>query len=342
MKVLVTGHKGYIGTVLSSMLKHLGHDVFGIDSDLYRHCTFGPAPEPIPELIKDVRDIELEDVRHFDAIIHLAALSNDVLGNLNPQLTMEINYKASLNLARLAKEARVPRFLFASSCSMYGASGDSILDESAQFSPVTAYAESKVFVERDVSRLADRTFSPTFLRNATAYGASPRIRFDVVINNLIAWAYTTGSIFLKSDGTPWRPVVHVEDISRAFVAIMSSPLEKVHNQAFNIGLSSHNYRISELADIVEKTVPNCTITYAAGAEPDKRCYRVSCDKYSATFPDHPLSWDPSLGAKQLYNSYIENNLQRDEYEGVRYKRIAHIRHLLETGQLDDTLRWRMP
>jgi len=339
LKVLVTGHKGFIGAVLVPMLLKKGHDVVGLDSDLYRNCTYGDAPKAVKEIIKDIRDVELMDVIGFDAIMHLAALSNDLLGNLNPELTLDINYRASVHLAELAREAGVPRFLFSSSCSMYGAAGDDFLDESADFKPVTPYAESKVLSERDISQLADDRFSPVFLRNATAYGVSPRMRFDLVLNNLTAWAFTTGNILMKSDGTPWRPIVHIEDISRAFVTLLEAPREVVHNQAFNIGINEENYRIRELADIVKNTVPGCDIEYAQGAGPDKRCYRVDFSKYRQTFKEAPLQWNARKGAVQIFESYKKYGLEKDEYEGVRYKRIAHIKHLISQNILDENLRW---
>jgi len=225
MKVLLTGHKGYIGTILSPMLTAAGHEVHGLDSDLFRRCTFGDMPPEIPETIKDVRDVDISDVEGFDAILHLAGLSNDPLGDLNPDLTFDINHRASVKLAELSKEAGVSRFIFSSSCSNYGSAGDDMIDESGANNPVTPYGESKVFVERDVAKLGDDNFHPTFLRNATAYGVSPRLRFDLVLNNLVAWAFTTGKVYIKSDGTPWRPIVHSGDISRAFVATLTAPLD---------------------------------------------------------------------------------------------------------------------
>lgn len=342
MRVLITGHKGFIGTALVPMVQAAGHVVVGLDSDLYRNSTYGPPPAPIPEIIKDIRDIEKKDLQGIDAIIHLAALSNDVLGELNPELTYQINQVAPVRLAEMARELGISRFIFASSCSLYGAAGDDLLDENAQFSPITTYAKSKVGVEREVGDLADDRFSPTFMRNATAYGVSPRIRFDVVINNLTAWAYTTGHVHLKSDGTPWRPVVHIDDISRAAIAVLNAPREVIHNQAFNVGISSQNYRISELADFVKTTVPNCEIRYAADAGPDARCYRVDFTKYEQTFPDAPLQWDAARGVQDIYESYRTIGLKRDEYEGPKYKRIAQIKYLLDTHQLDTTLRWTQP
>lgn len=339
MKVLVTGHKGYIGTAMVPMLIDDGHEVVGLDSDLYRECTYGAEPFEIESIVKDIRDVELNDVKGFDAIIHLAGLSNDPLGDLNPELTYEINHRASVNLAALAKQAGVLRFLFSSSCSTYGASGDEPIDESAAFNPVTPYGMSKVYVERDVSALADENFHPTFLRNATAYGYSPRLRFDLVLNNLVAWAYTTGNIHLKSDGSPWRPIVHIEDISRAFIVILNAPIDKIHNQAFNVGQTSENYRIKELADIVHQVLPECQLEFAADAGPDKRNYRVNCEKIRSVLPDFQPHWSAKSGAEQLRDVYRDTDLVLDEFEGMKYKRIDHIKYLIKSGKMNSDLRW---
>ena len=259
MRVLLTGHKGYIGCVLAPMLVRAGHDLTGLDSDLYCRCTFVGEVPKIPEIKKDVRDLELADVSGYDAVIHLAGLSSDPLGDLDPELTYAINHASSVRLAVLAKEAGVARFVFASTCSVYGAAGDQPIDETGTVRPLTPYGKSKWLVERDVSLLADSKFSPTFLRSATAYGVSPRLRFDLVLNNLVAWAHTTGQVYLKSDGTPWRPLVHVEDIARAYLAVLDASREKVHNKALNVGRNDENYRIGALAGFVVKTVPNCRI-----------------------------------------------------------------------------------
>jgi len=339
MRVLVTGSNGYIGSVLVPMLIEDGHDVQGLDCDLYGQCTYGDGFPEFPFSKKDIRDVEPEDLEEFDAVIHLAALSNDPLSDLNPGLTFEINHEASVRLARLAKEAGVKRFLFSSSCSTYGSAGDRMQNEDADFNPVTPYGTTKVLVERDVSKLADRDFSPTFLRNATAYGVSPRMRFDLVINNLVAWALSSGIVYLKSDGTPWRPVVHVEDISRAFIGILNAPREKVHNKAFNVGSNKENYRILDLAKIVEDTVPGCRIEFARDAGPDKRCYRVDFGRFTTAFPDSLPRWDAGKGARQLYESFKKYGIRQEDFEGPRYKRIAHIKKLISEGKLDESLRW---
>jgi len=341
MRVLVTGHEGYVGTVMVPMLIEAGHDVVGLDSDLYERCTFGDGDgmQDIPELKKDIRDVEASDLAGFEAVIHLAGLSNDPLGDLNPELTYEINHAASVRLARLAKGVGVTRFIFSSSCSNYGAAGEDWVNEGSAFNPVTPYGISKVRVEQDVAKLADGDFSPTFPRSATAYGVSPRLRFDLVLNNLVAWAYTTGRVYLKSDGMAWRPIVHVEDMSRAFVAILHAPREVVHNEAFNVGRTEENYRIRELAEIVAETVPGSRIEYAEGAGADTRCYRVECDKLAQRLPEFKPQWDARRGAQELYAAYQEVGLSVEEFEGPRYKRVAHIKELLGSGRLDEALRW---
>ncbi|MEO8275452.1 MAG: SDR family oxidoreductase [Thermoanaerobaculia bacterium] len=340
MRVLVTGHHGYIGSLLMPLLAERGIDACGLDSDLFAACTFGTrVDERWPSMHKDLRDVTVGELEGFDVVMHLAALSNDPLGDLNPNLTYDINLDGSLRLARLAKQAGVSRFLFSSSCSNYGASGDGLLDERAELSPLTPYAVSKVKLEEELTRLADENFSPVFLRNATAYGISPRLRVDLVLNNLTAWAVTTGKIVLQSDGTPWRPIVHVEDICRAFLLLADAPREKVHAQAFNVGASSENYRIRELAEIVGETIPGCEVTFAKDAGPDARNYRVSSDKLTETFPDFRLKWNARTGAREIYEAYLAAGLTKAEFDGPRYKRLAHIRQLLDAGTLSNDLRW---
>jgi len=341
MRVLVTGHNGYVGTVLVPMLQRAGHDVVGLDTNLYQAATFGDETTPaIPAIDKDVRDVTRADIDGFNAILHLAGLSNDPLGDLNPELTYEINHRASVRLAEIAKEVGVERYIFSSSCSNYGAGVDDWLSEESAFNPVTPYGRSKVMVEQDVAKMADDNFSPTFLRSATAYGVSPRLRFDLVINNLTAWAYTTGLVYLKSDGTPWRPVVHIEDMALAFVAALHAPRELIHNEAFNVGRPEENYRIRELAEIVAEVVPNSRVEFAEGASPDKRNYRVDSSKIARTLPEYKPRWTARLGAQELYEAYQKVGLQVEEFEGPRYRRIDHIKMLMSEGRLDDRLRWR--
>jgi nucleoside-diphosphate-sugar epimerase len=325
---------------MAPLLADAGHEVVGLDSDLFEKCTFGEPPREFPSIRKDLRDIEHSDLEGFEAVIHLAGLSNDPLGNLNPELTYEINHHSSVRLARLSKEVGVTRFLFSSSCSTYGAAGDKILDETAEFNPVTPYGRSKVLVEQDVAKLAGPEFSPTFLRNATAYGVSPRLRFDLVLNNLTAWAMTTGRVFIKSDGSPWRPIVHIEDISSAFLAALEAPRELIHNQAFNVGRTEENYQIRDLAEIVKETVPGCNIEFAADAGPDRRCYRADFSRIAKTLPAFQPQWDARRGARELYEAYKKVSLRVEDFEGPRYKRIDHIQGLLATGRLNSDLRWR--
>jgi nucleoside-diphosphate-sugar epimerase len=341
MKILVTGSLGYIGTVLVPMLLERDHDVIGLDTDLYGRCTFTGKLSEIDTINVDVRDLQKDDLVGFEAVIHLAGLSNDPLGDYRPELTAEINGDASIQLAMMAKSVGIKRFLFASSCSNYGAAGEDFLNEEASFNPVTPYGVSKVHVEKALTILADDGFSPTFIRASTAYGLSPRIRFDLVANNLTAWAYTTGKVFLKSDGSPWRPIVHVEDICRAYIAALEAPRDLIHNEAFNVGTTTENYQIHEIADIVKDVVTNCKIEYAPDAGPDKRCYRVDCNKIARVLRHFKPQWTAHRGIEQLYEAYKKEKLTLEEFEGPKYKRIAHVKKLIGEGLLDQNLRWRL-
>jgi nucleoside-diphosphate-sugar epimerase len=340
MRVLVTGHNGYIGSVMVPELLSAGHEVIGLDTFFFEDCTLGHDGDIIPAIRRDIRDVQVADLRGLDAIVHLAALCNDPLGDLHTEWTYEINHRASIQLALLAREAGVGRFLYASSCSMYGAAGsDDMLTEEAPLRPLTAYATSKVRTEEDLTALADGSFSPVYMRNATAYGLSPRLRADVVLNNLVCWAHTTGRIRIMSDGTPWRPVVHVQDIARAFATALVAPREVIHNQAFNVGATAENYQVRELAEIVRGTVAGCTIEYAADAGPDPRSYRVDFSKLTRTFPDLKPRWNALFGAKDLYAALQEAEVTLADFQGRKYIRLSQIKHLLESDRLDSSLRW---
>jgi nucleoside-diphosphate-sugar epimerase len=338
MKVLVTGHNGYIGCSLVPLLQAAGHDVVGLDSYLFGECTFGAEIADIPALRMDVRDVTSDLLSGFDAVIHLAAISNDPLGDLNPEITFDINHRGAVRLAAAAKQAGVERFLMSSSCSLYGAAGDDALDESAAFNPVTPYVRSMVLAEAGIGALADDEFSPTYLRNATAYGVSSRLRIDLVVNNLVGFAVATGQVRMKSDGSPWRPLVHIEDIARAFVAILHAPRELVHNEAFNVGRTSENYRIREVAAIVEDVVPGSRVTFAEGAGPDLRNYRVNCDKIASVLPEFQPVWTVRKGVEELFAAYCSVGLTPEDVTGARYLRIRQIEHML-ADRIDDSLRW---
>jgi nucleoside-diphosphate-sugar epimerase len=341
MRVLLTGHHGYIGSVVGPQLLAAGHDVVGLDTFFYRGCDLWPADATFEERSKDIRDVTADDLRGFDAVVHLAALSNDPVGDLNAGWTHAVNGEASVSIGRAAREAGVGRFVFASSCSMYGASGsDDPLDEDAPLRPLTAYAESKVAAEQGLSGLADSGFSPVYMRNATAYGASPRLRLDVVLNNLVGWAHTTGRIKLLSDGSSWRPIVHVEDIGHAILGALAAPREPVHDRAFNVGAASENYRIRELAEIVHEVLPRCEVELAGESYTDPRSYRVDFSRFAAAFPDHQPRWTARAGAEQLRDAYERACLDAEGFESYRFTRLKQLRRLIDAGRLDDDLRWR--
>ncbi len=339
MKVLVTGHLGYIGVEAVTAFRASGHDVCGLDVGLYDECDFVNPPDTIDTLRVDLRDVTADHLNGFDAVVHFAALSNDPLGDLNPFITYDINQHASIRLARAAKAAGVSRFLFSSSCSLYGAGTDDLLDETAPFNPVTPYGESKILVEQELARLAGDHFSPVSLRNATAYGVSRRLRADIVVNNLVGHAVTTGKVLLQSDGTPWRPLVHIRDIINAYEAALTAPREAIHDQAFNVGKSGENYRIRDVANLVSEVVPNCEIAFAPGASPDIRNYRVSFAKAENELPGFKPTWTLKAGIEELYRAYVGAGLTQDEFQGSRYFRLKTVRALQLRGALTGDLRW---
>ncbi len=339
MKLLVTGHLGYIGAEMVPILLEHGYDVVGLDTGFYDECDFAMPPVAIDELRVDIRDVHPKHLEGVDAVLHLAALSNDPLGDVNPNLTYDINLHASVGLAVAAKAAGVGRFLFSSSCSLYGAGGDAELDETAEFHPVTAYGESKVRTEQEVSKLADGSFSPVYLRNATAYGVSRRLRADIVVNSLVGHAVTTGKVLLQSDGSPWRPLVHIRDIVNAFEACLTAPTDLIHDQAFNVGRNHENYQIRTVANMVAEVVPNCVVAFADGASADSRDYRVDFTKIESELPDYLPVWTLRAGIQELYDAYTASELTAADWSGDRYYRLRTIRSLLSRGRLDDNLRF---
>ena len=340
MKLLLTGHLGYIGAEAVPIFREAGHEVVGLDTGLFNECDFLAPPDPVSTLaIKDFRDIKTELLEGFDAIVHLGALSNDPLGDLNPDLTYDINLHGSIALARAAKEAGVSRFLFASSCSLYGAGVDGLLDETAAFNPVTPYGESKIRVEQELLRMASDSFSPVFFRNATAYGVSRRLRLDIVVNNLVGYAITTGKVLLKSDGTPWRPLVHIRDIIGAMAAALTAPKEAIHGEAFNVGKNGENYRIRDVATMVAEVVPNCEVAFAEGASADIRNYRVDFTKAETKLPGFKPEWTLRAGIEEIYEAYKRAQMTENVFLGPKYYRLKTVQGLLSRGALEPSLRW---
>jgi nucleoside-diphosphate-sugar epimerase len=341
MKILLTGNHGYIGSVCGQVLAGAGHEVVGLDTLFYRDCDLASAADPTtPTMVADIRDVRPEHLAGFDAVAHFAALSNDPIGDFSPELTREINYEATVSFARAAREAGVRRFVFSSSCSMYGASSDEAVDESAPLKPLSAYAESKVRSEEVLADLAGPDFAPVSMRNATAYGVSPRLRVDLVLNNLVGWAHTTGKVKIMSDGTPWRPLIHVEDIARATLAAVEAPEEVVRGEAFNVGRDSENYQVRQLGDIVKEVVAGSEVEYAGTGDPDPRSYRVSFAKLAQAFPDLQLTWTARAGAEELAAAYRAARLTLETFESDRFTRLKRLRLLLDRGELDPSLRWQ--
>ena len=340
MKVLLTGHRGYIGSIVADVLRDAGHEVAGLDTLYYEGCDLGDPPDGnVPTLQADLRDVRADQLEGFDAVAHFAALSNDPIGDLNPELTSDINFRATIGLAEAARDAGVERFVFSSSCSMYGAGHEKPVDETAPLNPLSAYAESKVRSEEGLTKLAEDGFCTVALRNATAYGVSPRLRVDLVLNNLVGWAFTTGKVKIMSDGTPWRPLIHVQDIAHATLAALTAPVEAVHGQAFNVGRDEDNYQVRELGTIVEEVVGG-EVEYAGSGDPDPRSYRVDFSKFARTFPDAGLSWNARRGAEELRDAYAGVGLTLEQFESDRYIRLKRLRTLMDTGRLDADLRWR--
>jgi nucleoside-diphosphate-sugar epimerase len=339
-RVLITGHNGYIGSVMAPVLIQAGYEVVGLDTGYFSGCTLMPDTVEVPTVRRDIRSIDQKDLRGFHAVIHLAALSNDPIGNLDADWTREINFEGSVRLAEYAKAAGVERFLFSSSCIMYGMSEANVVTEESPLDPRTEYARSKVLAERVISALADDRFSPTFLRNGTIYGLSPRMRFDTVFNDLMATAVTTGKVVVHSDGKPWRPVIHVQDVARAFMTVLQAPVEKINNQAFNTGANELNYQIRELAEIAVRTVPDCKLEIRAQSGADHRTYKADFAKFARTFPEFKFHWTAEKGAAELYRGFQFIELTYGVLTDKRFTRLKWLRHLLETGQLDGSLRWK--
>ena len=339
MRVFLTGSEGYLGSLLGPELLRRGYDVIGLDTGYYKEGTLFRSGATTPlTLAKDLRHLEDSDLRGVDAVVHMAELSNDPIGQLAPHITYEINHAGSVRLAQLARRAGVGRFIYMSSCSVYGVAEGDDVTEASPVNPQTAYAICKTRVERDVTPLADDHFSPTFLRNATAYGASPRMRFDIVLNNLAGLAWTTKRIAMTSDGTPWRPLVHGLDICRAIIAVLEAPRAAVHNEVFNVGDTQHNYRVREIAEIVAEVFPGCQLTFGPPS-PDNRSYRVSFEKIRKHLPGFACAWDARRGARQLHDLFQRIDMPAEVFQHRTFTRLKQIEYLIRTKQIDDHFFW---
>ena len=342
MRVLITGNNGYIGKVMTKMMLEQGFEVVGIDTNYYYDCGFGSTKDgeyKIRQINKDIRNINISDLEGIDVVCHLAALSTDPIGRFNPELTKEINHVASVKTALLAKEVGIERFVFSSSCSVYGISETPNLTEDSELNPITEYAQSKMEAEKDISVLADDNFSPTFMRNATVYGVSPKLRFDLVVNNLVGYASTLGKIVIKSDGTPWRPLIHIQDVCRAFIEVIKAPRKVIHNQVFNVGLNKGNYQIRDIADAVGEIIPNCEIEYTF-EHTDSRTYSVNFDKIHNILPSFKPEWNLHRGCLELYQAFKQYGLTYDDFIGRKYIRLDQLKHLVENGELDSKFYWK--
>jgi nucleoside-diphosphate-sugar epimerase len=340
MKVLVTGTEGYIGALLAPLLMRHGHEVLGVDTGFYKvGWLYHGTDLSAKTLNKDIRHISAEDLVGIDAVVHMAELSNDPAGQLAPHITYEINHKGSVRLAELAKAAGINRFIYTSSCSVYGIASEAVVSETSPVNPQTAYAKCKTLVEQDVSPLASDEFSPTFLRNATAYGASPRMRFDIVLNNLSGLAWTTQEIKMTSDGTPWRPLVHVLDICQAILCCLEAPREVIHNQVFNVGDSASNYQVKEIAQFVAAAFQGCQLSFGK-SDADNRSYRVSFDKINSQLPGFKCQWNAARGAEQLYTLFSQIDLEKETFFSRGFTRLKQLEYLLRTQQIDENFYWR--